>query len=208
MGKVRNIKTDVSVWDWPVIPPTAESLITFCLLGSSTKCHKMSTASSAVLKQKQNIMSSLKLLFTSGLLCCSNSSGFFFFFFLVHSVFIAFFFFFFCWDGFVANGKYHCSPELQHWNITCLNLSSVFPNAYSGKDALFLTFLVEKLHRNGLFLDDSTIWVLCIFTPLHFQIFSTPVWQEGINHRHSLPPASHHHCADQPDQSTLPKNRR
>lgn len=92
-------------------------------------------------------MSSLKLLFTSGLLCCSNSSV------ILESAPFLYFFFFFCRVGSVANGKYRCSPaELRHfchWNITCLHTSSVFPNAFSGTDTLILTFLVDKLQRNG-----------------------------------------------------------
>lgn len=62
---------------------------------------------------------------------------------------------------------------LLSWNITCLHISSVFPNACSGTDTLFLAFWVEKLHRDGLFLDDISIWV-----PLHFQIFSAHLFDK------------------------------
>lgn len=171
-----------------MISPTAESLITFCLLDSSTNCHKTSTASSAALKHKQNIMSSFKLLFTSGLLCGSNSS-----------VILAILYLF----------SFSSAAEMDRWQMettTALLLSCgisttgilpahtypVFPNAYSGTDTLFSTFLGGKTTQKWLMWGwYYNMGVAHMHASPFPGFFRTRVWQEAINHHHSLPSASH-----------------
>lgn len=187
-----------------MISPTAESLITFCLLDSSTNCHKTSTASSAALKHKQNITSSLKLLFTCGLLCASNSSV------ILAILYLFFFLLLLRWIG----GKWKL-PLLSCWAVAFLPLEYYllthilcFLMLILAQIHCFQHFWVEKLPRNGLCRDDITIWVKHICTPLRFRVFSAHVFDKRplitITHCH----LRHTAALNRPDQSTLPKNRR
>lgn len=104
----------------------------------------MITTSSATLKQKQNIMNSLKLLFTTRLLCCSNSA-----FILVSEAFLYLFLF--------------LSRTCGKWKmpLSCgSNAAGILPASFPVCNILrhrhILVRIDCKIQRNALFLGDVT----------------------------------------------------